>query len=167
LKKADAPCFTLGNFKKDAIERLSHGRPRGYRPIVRPSENVRMTTLFPEAVWEYNHRASGVKPKESKSKHFAHRAFEVWSVLYPDKSFGPDNKNIISYSMAAMVYAEIQLKRKVDWRTLLTRNKEDRTGYAKVDIPDNFTFFSQKVGVQPALDALGANQNTSRSTRTV
>jgi hypothetical protein len=51
--------------------------------------------LFLEAVWEYNHRASGVKPKESTSKHFAHRALEVWSVLYPDKSFGPDNKNII------------------------------------------------------------------------
>jgi hypothetical protein len=64
--------------------------------------------FFPEAVWEYNHRASGVKPKESKSKHFAHRALEVWSVLYPNKPFGPDNKNIISYSMAAMVYAEIK-----------------------------------------------------------
>jgi hypothetical protein len=123
--------------------------------------------LFPEAVWEYNHRASGVKPKESTSKHFAHRALEVWSILYPDKPFGLDNKNIISYSMAAMVYAEIQLKRKVDWQTLLTRNKEDRTGYAKADIPDNFIFFSQKVAIRPVFDALGANRNTSRSTRTV
>jgi hypothetical protein len=103
--------------------------------------------LFPEAVWEYNHRASGVMSKESKSKYFAHCALEVWSVLYPDKPFGPNNKNIISYSMAAMVYAEIELKRKVDWRTLLTRNKEDRTGYAKVDIPDNFNFFQEKDGV--------------------
>jgi hypothetical protein len=107
--------------------------------------------LFPEAVWVYNHRASGVKPKESTSKHFAHCALGVWSVLYPNKPFGLDNKNIISYSMAAMVYVEIQLTRKVDWRTLLTRNKEDRTGYAKADIPDNFTFFSQKVGVRPGL----------------
>jgi hypothetical protein len=123
--------------------------------------------LFPEAVWEYNHRASGVKPKESKSRHFAHRVLEVWPVLYPDKSFGPNKKNIISYSMAAMVYAEIELKRKVDWQILLTRNKEDRTGYAKADIPDNFSFFQEKDGVRPALDALGANQNTSRSTRTV
>jgi hypothetical protein len=42
--RADAPCFTLGNFKKDATVRLSHGRP--LRPSsVRPSENVRMTTL--------------------------------------------------------------------------------------------------------------------------
>jgi hypothetical protein len=41
--------------------------------------------LFPEAVWEYNHRVSDVKHGESKSKHFAHRAFEVWSALYPDK----------------------------------------------------------------------------------
>jgi hypothetical protein len=28
--------------------------------------------LFPEAVWKYNHRVSGVKPSENKSKHFAH-----------------------------------------------------------------------------------------------
>jgi hypothetical protein len=70
--------------------------------------------LFLEAVWEYNHRVSGIKLGESTSKHFAHRAFEVWSALYPDKPFGPNNKNIISYSMAAMVYIEIELKRKVD-----------------------------------------------------
>jgi hypothetical protein len=69
--------------------------------------------------------------------------------------------------MAAMVYAEIELTRKVDWRTLLTRNKEDRTGYAKADIPDNFTFFQEKDGVRPVLDARGANRNTSRSTRTI
>jgi hypothetical protein len=66
-----------------------------------------------------------------------------------------------------MVYAEIELKRKVDWRTLLTRNKEDRTGYAKADIPDNFSFFQEKDGVRLALDARAANRNTSRSTRTV
>jgi hypothetical protein len=47
------------------------------------------------------------------------------------------------------------------------RNKEDRTEYAKVDVPDNFSFFPQNVGVRPALDARGANRNTSRSTRTV
>jgi hypothetical protein len=123
--------------------------------------------LFPEAVWKYNHRVSGVKPGESTSKHFAHHVLEVWSALYPDKPFGPNNKNIISYSMAAMVYAEIELKRKVDWRIVFTRNKEDRTEYAKADVPDNFSFFPQNVGVRPALDARGANQNTSRSTRTV
>jgi hypothetical protein len=43
--RADAPCFTPGNFKKDATVRLSHGRPRGHRPIVRPFENVRVTTM--------------------------------------------------------------------------------------------------------------------------
>jgi hypothetical protein len=59
------------------------------------------------------------------------------------------------------------LKRKVDWQTVFTRNKEDRTEYAKADVPDNFSFFPQNVGVQLALDARGANQNTSRSTRTV
>jgi hypothetical protein len=126
--------------------------------------------LFPEAVWKYNHRVFSVKPSESTSKHLAHRAIralEVWSALYPDKPFGPNNKNIISSGVAAMVYVEIELKRKVDWRTVFTRNKEDRTEYAKADVPDNFNFFAQNVGVQPTLDARGANQNTSRSTRTV
>jgi hypothetical protein len=42
---ADAPCFTSGNFKKDATVRPSHRCPRGHRPIVRPSENVRVTTM--------------------------------------------------------------------------------------------------------------------------
>jgi hypothetical protein len=116
--------------------------------------------LFPEAVWKYNHRVSGVKPGKSTSKHFAHRALEVWSALYPDKPFGPNNKNIISYSMAAMVYAEIGLKRKVDWRTVFTRNKEDRTEYAKADVHDNFSFFLQNVEVRPALDAHGGKAST-------
>jgi hypothetical protein len=59
--------------------------------------------------------------------------------------------------MAAMVYAEIELKRKVDWRTVFTKNKEDRTEYAKADVPNNFSFFRQNVGVGPALDTCGAN----------
>jgi hypothetical protein len=123
--------------------------------------------LFPKAIWKYNHRVSGVKPGESKSKHFAHCALEVWFALYPDKSFGPNNKNIISYSMVAMVYVEIELKRKVDWQTVFTRNKEDRTEYGKADVPDNFNFFLQNIRVRPTLDACGANRNTSRSTRTI
>jgi hypothetical protein len=69
--------------------------------------------------------------------------------------------------MAAMLYAELELKRKVDWRTLLTRNKEDRTEYAEKDVPDNFSTFQQNVGVGPALDAHGANRNTSRSAKTI
>jgi hypothetical protein len=123
--------------------------------------------LFPKAVWKYNHRVSGVKSGENKSKHFAHRALEVWSASYPAKPFDLNNKNIISYSIAAMVYVEIELKRKVDWRTVFTRNKEDRTEYTKTDVPDNFNFFRQNAGVGPALDACGANQNTSRSTKIV
>ena len=70
--------------------------------------------LFSDAMWKYNHRISSVKLSESKSKHFAHRALQVWSALYLNKSFDPNNKNIISYSMVTMVYVEIELKRKVD-----------------------------------------------------
>jgi hypothetical protein len=33
--RAIAPCFTPGNFQKDATVRPSHGRPCGHRPSVR------------------------------------------------------------------------------------------------------------------------------------
>ena len=55
--------------------------------------------------------------------------------------------------MAAILYADLELKRKVDWRTLLTRNKRNRTEYVKKDVPDNFSTFQQNI----ALDAHGAN----------
>jgi hypothetical protein len=113
--------------------------------------------LFPRAVWNYNHKVSGVKPSESTSKHFEHHALQVWSALYLEKPFGSKNKNIISYSMAAMLYAELELKRKVDWRTLLTRNKEDRMEYAERYVLDNFSTFQQSVEVGLALVAHGAN----------
>jgi hypothetical protein len=35
--RVDAPCFTPGDFKKNATVRPSHGHPRGHRPFVRPS----------------------------------------------------------------------------------------------------------------------------------
>jgi hypothetical protein len=53
------------------------------------------------------------------------------------------------------------------WRTVFTKNKEDRMEYAKANVPDIFRFFRQNVGVGSALDAHGANRNTSRSTKTV
>ena len=59
--------------------------------------------LFLEVMWTYNHRVFSIKPKKNKSKYFAHRVLEVWFALYPDKSFGPNNKNIISYSMMTMI----------------------------------------------------------------
>jgi hypothetical protein len=123
--------------------------------------------LFPQAVWNYNHKASGVKPSESTSKHFAHCVLEVWSTLYPHKPFGSKNKNIISYSMVAILYVELELKRKVDWRSLLTRNKGDRTEYVERDVLDNSSTFQQNVGVGPMLNAHGANRNSSRSTKII
>jgi hypothetical protein len=39
--RADASVLPPGNFKKDATVRLSHGRPRGHRPTVRPSVHYR------------------------------------------------------------------------------------------------------------------------------
>jgi hypothetical protein len=43
--RADASILSLGNFITDATVRLSHGRPSGHRPTVRPSSIVRVTTL--------------------------------------------------------------------------------------------------------------------------
>ena len=123
--------------------------------------------LFPKAVWPYNYRVFGIKMKESKSKLFVHCALEVWSALYHDKLFGSDNKNIISYSMAAMVYAKIELKRKVDSQTILTKNKKDRTEYAKTDIPENFNFFRQNIGDGPIPHAHASNRNTLRSKKSI
>jgi hypothetical protein len=59
--RADAPCFILGNFKKDATVRPSHGRPCGHRPTVRkrPRDNPgvgNFKTLHPGAV--QNHQTS-------------------------------------------------------------------------------------------------------------
>jgi hypothetical protein len=46
--RADAPCFTPSNFKKDATVRPSHGAPAAIvRSSVRPFENVRVTTMAP------------------------------------------------------------------------------------------------------------------------
>ena len=66
-----------------------------------------------------------------------------------------------------MLYAELVLKRKIDWWTLLTRNKKDRMEYAEADILDNFSFFLQNVGVGPMLDARWANQNTLKSMKII
>jgi hypothetical protein len=100
-----------------------------------------MDKLFPPMLWNYHHKVFGVKPNKSTSKHCEHRALKVWFALYPDGPFGSKNKNIISYSLAVMLYVELELTRKVDWRTVLTKNKEDRTEYAERDVHDNFSTF--------------------------
>jgi hypothetical protein len=44
--RADASVLPPCNFIMDATVRLSHGRPSGHRPTVRPSVIVRVTTLL-------------------------------------------------------------------------------------------------------------------------
>jgi hypothetical protein len=68
------PCgrgsFTPGNLKKDATVRPSHGRLRGHRPIVRPSvrpsENIRVTTLIPKPTGPGNN-SSGLNTLDKES----------------------------------------------------------------------------------------------------
>ena len=40
-----------------------------------------------------------------------------------------------------MLYVKLELKRKVDWWILLTRNKKDGTEYVERDVPDNLSIF--------------------------
>jgi hypothetical protein len=54
-------CFTPGNFKKDAIVRPSHGRPRGHRPTVRTSVRYRPRDN-PKTGWD------GVARREGEGK---------------------------------------------------------------------------------------------------
>ena len=113
--------------------------------------------LFSRVVWNYNFKVFGVKPIENTSKHFEHHAFEIWSALYLDRPFGSKNKNIISYSFMAMLYAELELKRKVDWGTMLIRNKKNITEYAERDVPNNFSTFQQSVEIGLVLVVHAAN----------
>jgi hypothetical protein len=103
-----------------------------------------------------------VKPSESTSKHYAHCALEVWSVLYPTKPFGVKNTNIISYSIAAMLYAKLKLKKKVDWRTLFTKKKNDRADYGQRDVPDNFSTASIDAKVGVVVTVLATNPSSSK-----
>jgi hypothetical protein len=63
--------------------------------------------LFARPMWKLNHNVFGVKHGKSILEHFAHQAMEVWCTLYPTKPFGVQNKDIISYSMAVLLYAEL------------------------------------------------------------
>ena len=51
-----------------------------------------------------------------------------------------------------IIYVEIELKKKVDLRTIFSKSKEDRMEYVKIDILDNFSFFQQNVRVGSVLD---------------
>ena len=59
--------------------------------------------------------------------------------------------------MAAMIYTQIESKKKIDWQTVVIRNKEDRMEYPKINILNNFSFFRQNVGVGLVHDAHKAN----------
>ena len=69
--------------------------------------------------------------------------------------------------MMTMVYVEVELKRKVDWRTIFTRNKEDIMEYATGDIPGNFSFFQQNVGNGSIPNVCGIDRNTLQSKKSV
>ena len=66
-----------------------------------------------------------------------------------------------------MVYAEVELKRKVDWRIVFTRNKENRTEYAKIDVLDNFSFSNKMLGLDLYLMHVEPIENSLKSTKIV
>ena len=102
-------------------------------------------------------------PSESALEHFTHRALEVWSALYPIRLFGHANKNIILYSMAAMLYVRLNLIKKVEWPMLVTKKKDDKMEYGHRDVPDNFgtSWGDAKVGATVVVH--GANPSNSSS----
>ena len=89
--------------------------------------------------WESHARHTtdfSCKPLTCKNKHFVHRAKEVWRAMFGGKSM---SKGYINYSLASMVYAELQLHKKVDWSTFQTKKKNPLLlQINQKDIPDSW-----------------------------
>ena len=73
--------------------------------------------LWPRECHESHTKNFACRPWMCKNDHFNHRAEEVWRALFGDR---PRNKGFFNYSLVSMVYAELILKRKVDWSTFPT-----------------------------------------------
>ncbi len=92
--------------------------------------------LWPRECHKNHNRDYCCNPRTCNDKHFVHRAEQVCRVLFRDKL---RNKGNINYTLAAMVYSKLVLKRKVDWSTFPTTSqfplllsKDQR------DIPDSY-----------------------------
>ena len=92
---------------------------------------------------------------------------EVWSTLYTEKPFGVQNKNIITYFIAAMLYAEFELKWKVYWRSLFTRKKNDKSEYEQRIVLNKFVIDLRDGEVGVVVVVLATNPSSSRSTNVV
>lgn len=91
--------------------------------------------LFPVHVHELHHRQKGVKAETCTHNHFVHRANEVHAVLFPGRQH---SKGFIKYGFAAMLYAEVILKRTMDWRTVPMKRSVDKTKHPHPHVPDTY-----------------------------
>jgi len=92
--------------------------------------------LWPRDCHEVNTKNFACKPGMCNDDHFIYHGHEVWQALFGDR---PRSKDYFNYSLLAMVYAELILKRKVDWRTFPTTARELlQIGRNQKDIPDSF-----------------------------
>ena len=87
-------------------------------------------------------------------------------MLYPTKTFGFQNKNIISYSMVSVLYVEVQLKHKVERRTLFIR-KNGRTENGQRNVRDTFVTRSRDGEARAPIVVFTTNPSISRSTNIV
>ena len=91
--------------------------------------------VFPEHRWPLHHNQGVALNRTCIDPHFKHRLLEVVQTLFPG------NAQLLtraSYNLAAMVYAELRLHRKVDWRTVKTKKTCMQTSYPNADIPDTY-----------------------------
>jgi hypothetical protein len=72
-----------------------------------------------------------------KDDHFIHQAKEVWRALFGNRE---RSKGLLNYGLLTMVYAELQLERKVDWSTYPTTTQFPLCiGKTAKDILDMYT----------------------------
>ena len=91
--------------------------------------------VFPENRWVYHHKQGVALNHTCTDPHFKHRVLEVTRVLFPGNEKALTKS---SYNLLAMVYVDLRLRRKVDWRTVVTKSKSSRTAYPHADIPDTY-----------------------------
>ena len=70
--------------------------------------------LWPREELEVHSKAHACKSSGCKDDLFIHRAHEVWRALFGDRDY---SKSGFQYGLLAMVYAELILKREVNWGT--------------------------------------------------
>lgn len=91
---------------------------------------------WPKQYHQVHTRSFSCNPATCHDDHFLHRAEEVWVALFGDRG---KTKGYYTYTLLSMVYAEVILKRKVNWSTYPTTQQYPlRIGRNQKHIPDTY-----------------------------